>query len=392
MINKKGDYDGKGVAILLLLIALFMVLYMLLLPPEQRDELLNESIGNGISEDDISTKVLLKESPEDVYPTMESSILHEINPINLFIKSKPVTNLLIDTLEVKRTLFSNKPQRLTFDVEDLTNLEDILLFFTVEESKGDLIVELNDMLVFDGKTQDVETIKLPLNYIEKNNVLDIRAGSPGLLFWSSNFHAINDLSIKETYQLTNPKEERIFSMPKYEQDNLKNAVLTYQYYCNALNKDITNLKILLNNHIILDKTIRCTGGSESIEIDRQFFKEGNNKIEFTVGDGDFQFSKIRLDTELGKSVFPTYHFDIKDSDFDYVEADMADVIFNLDLRDGNRKKARIIVNNKELIMDTEENSYSKDISSYVEEGDNLIKIVPQSAFYISDLEIKFQES
>ena len=55
--------DDVGFAILLLLIALFMILYILLLPPEQRDDILNQSVSNGLTEDDVQTKVLFVEKP-----------------------------------------------------------------------------------------------------------------------------------------------------------------------------------------------------------------------------------------------------------------------------------------------------------------------------------------
>jgi len=390
-MNKKGQ-DGKGVAILLLLIALFMVLYILLLPPEQRDYLLNDTIGGSTKGEDFNPKIVLIENPGYVNPNKESSVRHDLSSINLFIKSEPTSKKLADNLEISKSIINNKPYVLTFDVDDKSNLKDMILFFSVEDSKGNLIVRLNNNIIYDGKTKSAETIKLPINFIKEDNTLEIRSSSPGLFFWRKNFYILNNIGIKETYQLTNPKEERIFSIPKYEITSLSNAKLIYQYYCSDLEKDLTTLKIFLNEKNILDKLTGCSGGSESVEIDKTYFKEGNNQIEFVIGEGDFQFSNVYIESELKEKVYPVYHFEIDEDDFDFLQSGDAEARLRISMNEDIRKRVSILINNKEINVDTNENEFSREITSYVENGDNILRIIPQNTFYLDELEIKLLES
>ncbi len=387
-----GQPDGKGVAILLLLIALFMILYILLLPPEQREDILNQSVSNGVSEENVQTKVLFIETPGEIYPTKEDTVVHEMSPANIFIKSDPKTSILADSLEISKSLISNKPQTLTFDVEDISNLKDILLFFSVADTKGKLIVKINDHQIFDGEIGNVETIKLPINYINKKNKLELKASSPGIFIFSRNHHSLEEIGIKETYQLTNPKEERIFSIPKYEASSMQKAVLSYQIYCNKLEKNTTPFKIFVNDNLVLDKLLPCMGSTESLEIDKSKLKEGTNDLEFNIGEGDFQLSKIELRTELKEKQYPTYHFEIQNDDYKFVEQNKADINLRLEMNEEGRKISRVILNNKEIVVDTENELFTRDVSSFVNEGENIIKIIPQNTFSIDKLELKLEEN
>ena len=73
MKNKKGQESGSSIAVLILLMALFILLYVLLLPPEERETILNQSI-DGTSSEVITPKVLLSESPGQLYPEKERLI------------------------------------------------------------------------------------------------------------------------------------------------------------------------------------------------------------------------------------------------------------------------------------------------------------------------------
>jgi len=57
---------------------------------------------------------------------------------------------------------------------------------------------------------------------------------------------------------------------------------------------------------------------------------------------------------------------------------------------GDSKKARIQINSKYINLDTTEDEYSKDISSFAEEGDNLIKLIPSETFTIEALKINLE--
>lgn len=389
MKNKRGQESGAGVAVLLLLIALFMILYILLLPPEERENILNQSIPKeGGTSEEVTPSVLLSENPGEVFPTKESDIVHDISPINIFIKTEPTTRLLANTLEISRGLFSSKPQILTFPIEDLTNIKSAILFFSVKEAKGNLEIWLNNHIIEDSKLEGAQTIDLPVNYLKKDNTLELKASNPGILFFMKNYYNLESIGIKESYEKINPKEDRSFSVPEYEKNSLQKSTLKYQIYCNKLDKE-TDFRIYLNDKDVLSKIVSCIAGSEELDLPIEKISKGTNKLTFMIGDGDFQISQIKVEDELKEKSNPVYHFDVDESNYDDVSGDLAHVIVHLKLA-GTNKKAEIIINNKQFSIDTNDNEYSKDISEFINEGDNFIKIVPKNTFTIDLLEVKVQ--
>ena len=115
---------------LVLIIGLFIVLFVLLLPPKDREELLNQTGSQDTGTDGVKVngvETLVLESPGFVSDSEKGEIKHEINPITLFVKTSPEIIELADSAVVERSLFSEKEQNFAFGVEDLENLEDVKL-------------------------------------------------------------------------------------------------------------------------------------------------------------------------------------------------------------------------------------------------------------------------
>ena len=386
MKNRRGQESGAGIAVLILLIALFMVLYILLLPPEKREEILNQTIGPSNGGTTAVSRVLLSESPGEVFQTKNSNVVHDISPLNIFIKTEPSTKLLANAIEISKGFLSSNPKTLTFPIDDLTNLKSVILFFSVTNSKGNIQIWLNNHIIVDSKLDGAQTIDLPVNYLTKNNVIEIKASSPGILFFVTNYYTLENVGIKESYQILNPKEERSFTVPTDELDSLQKSTLDYDIYCNKLDTT-TDLRIYLNDKDVLSKLVTCIAGSETVEFPIEDVKEGTNVITFMIGEGDFRFSNIKIENELKEKSNPIYHFDVSSDDANSVVSGLSHVTLTLKL-EGASKKANIIVNDKQFSLDTTEKEFSKDISDYINEGDNFIKIVPNNTFTISLLEIK----
>ena len=69
---KKAQASSSSIAVLVVLIALFLVVYILLLPAEDRQSLLNEgslSDSNPSSTDYVSSSIILQESPGNLQDT-----------------------------------------------------------------------------------------------------------------------------------------------------------------------------------------------------------------------------------------------------------------------------------------------------------------------------------
>ena len=113
---KKGQSAGN-IGVLVFLIAAFLALFILLLPSEDRQELLrtNNSIS---SNDDFNTVVLLSQSPGLLNTLTADESLHKIDSINLFLRDEPIVSDLASKLTVREGVFSSDVRKLTFKIDD----------------------------------------------------------------------------------------------------------------------------------------------------------------------------------------------------------------------------------------------------------------------------------
>ncbi len=387
-MSKKAQ-SGKEVAVVILLIALFMVLYILLLPPEERESLLNTtSSSNGA----LAVKTILSESPGEIFPVKEAQISHDIQSMNIFFKLEPTTVNLASELSITKNIFSENSQIQTFNLESLTNLKDIILFFKVKDESGDLEIKLNDNLIFSGeiKKGEIKSISLSINQLKKENILDLRVSSPGIAFWRTNEYILEDIKLKETFERINPREERVFTLPSSELSNIKKSTLTYLNYCNSLDGDNTRLKIYINDDQTFSGIVNCASGSSTLEIPIKSLKEDQNKLIFVIEKGDFTVTNIKILNNLKEKSYTSYNFDIAPADYDSIYNGENNLILKLTFPETGSKRAKILVNDKEITMDTNKKIYSQEISGSVTSGTNLIKIIPSNTFIVDNLKVTLE--
>ena len=114
----ENQISGSSIGVLIFLIALFFVVYLLLIPAADRDELLN----NGeITDKDGSTKkslesgsILLSESPGILRNSLGEEIVHDFSSISIGIKSEPEVSTLATRFDISSQLFSSKSQDVVF--------------------------------------------------------------------------------------------------------------------------------------------------------------------------------------------------------------------------------------------------------------------------------------
>ena len=386
---RKGQHEGKGVAILVLIIGLFMVLYILFLPPEQRQELLGEDNGTGVSQS--GAKTLLLESPGLVSSAKEFKTKHEISSVNVFMKIEPELVPLASKLEVKRSLFKKSFQSLSFSIDDLSDLDKASLSFSATDVKGELQIELNGIKFYEGEVNGAKIIEIPKGLLRSSNKLVFMVDSPGIAFWSTHHYTLSIIALKEEFERINSRERRLFNIGESEKDNMNDAELNYFLYCNSLEGDNSLLKIYLNKNELFSGLIRCAGTSMSTEIDPDDLNSGSNELLFVIDKGDFLLSNIKVETGSKESKTFEYRFSLDSDEFMDVQDDVKNVILKLELDKNNKsKRATIFVNGNEVILNTNTNEFTKDVSSFVEEGDNLIKIVPGIEFNVNILKVSLE--
>lgn len=386
MAAKKGQ-GGVEVSILVILIALFILIYVILLPPAEREVLLNETLEAGVSGLEPGAKVLFSESPGKVYSYSNNIQTAKLEPVRLYSKDETETSSLVKSLAVSRNLLKDNFRNIIFNLEDLDSLEELKLFMLVDEADGTLTIKLNNNIVYQGAlTADQLPITLPNEYLQASNKLTFSVSLGGI--FSSNYYILKDISLVKVYSREKTEAKRLFFVDMAEGERAKSVKLKYIVNCNQLEPRGV-LTIKLNNYVESKDTIFCEYSDEiSLPLDRDHLSnDGRNRLDFSVDMGDYSLEQMSIVTELGKSIYPKYVFDIDSELYSELQSGSKELILKLKFKNTDRKKASIIIQDMQFSFDTSSGEYSKDITSMVDDGANYIKIVPKNNFEILSLQI-----
>jgi len=97
---------------------------------------------------------------------------------------------------------------------------------------------------------------------------------------------------------------------------------------------------------------------------------------------------LKIETESSESQRPTYFFSISENQFSDIKAGTRSIKLKMLLnRIGVLKNARILINNHEILLQTDKSSFERNLKDYIIEGTNFIRIVPISSFNIVGLKV-----
>ena len=384
---KKSQTSAGSIAVFVILLALFMVLYLLFLPPKDRANLLGE---NKTSEDTngnnggttASGNVLLTQSLGLLKPFEKETSTHEIDSVQLFLKDEPMTEDLATSISVSKSMFSTETKQLRFNIDDLTNLNKVTLFFLVTQAKGELIIELNNIEIFNGKASGLQDVTLPLGVLKESNTLTFRVSSAS--FFSKNVYSLNNIKLRESFELTNTKELRSFVLTASETGD---ADLNFFVFCNSAPIG-SRLRIFANDEEVFNNVISCISTEKTVEINADDLKEGTNSLLFEIDKGDFLLNDIELKVKLEEGGGKTYKFSLTEKQLNALLDGGDEIKLLMNFNDDKQKSATININGNEFTLDTKDLDYERFITSLVKEGNNFIRITPSNEFTVDLLEVK----
>ena len=383
---KKSQTSAGSISILIVLIALFMVLYLIFIPPQDRKELLgiNETSENGETPGTGSGagNVLLSQNVGLLKPSTSDESEHEIDSLQLYMKNEPFIDDLASSITVSRSAFSKETRTLNFNIEDINNLDKVTLYFFVSEARGNLIISLNYVEIFNSKARGLQNAVLPRDLLEESNVLtfDVSSGS----FFAKNTYSLTQIKINEVFELTNTKEERDVVLSASETGK---GELSFYLFCNKAPIG-SRLRIFANSEEIFNNVISCASSAKTAEIDEDILEEGENTFLFEIDKGDFLLNDLKLKVELEEGGSRTYKFAVAEKQMDDILDSAKEVKLTMNFKDDRQKRAVISINGNEFSLDTEELEHERFITSYIKEGNNFIRINPENEFTIDLLEIK----
>ncbi|MAG15742.1 hypothetical protein CMO88_01645 [Candidatus Woesearchaeota archaeon] len=384
MRNKKAQPSGAGAASLIIVIALFILVYILFLPSEDRKELIEGDDSEvSASEREAIASVLLEESPGTITKIKEREFEHNIPSFNLFTEKEDAILKKVDSVFIESSGISSKA--IPIFIKDKT--ENSKLSFSVNEHGGRLTIVFNDEEVFKGEIgETLEPLSIDL---KEENLIEFSVDSPPKWqFWRNNFYDLRNVQISSTVEkLANKEALHTFFVSKEEADkeNIEDAFIRYFVDCNV--NEVDKLSVFLNGNLLSAKVPDCESFEKTF-IDPDDFIEGKNELLFSSEQGRYLIDRTAVKTTLRKAISPVYFFDINQSQFDLIDNNTINTSLSLKFIDDDEKKNAIIeVNQHRISLDTRQDAFSKNIDLFVNEGSNSIRITPERTLHVLELKV-----
>lgn len=402
MFGTKGQ--GSGAATLVAIITLLIVLYILFIPPESREELLglNSSSTSTSSSSSTSSYVHYNKTlslscegvPGRVDYLSQKEIEHNIAVTTVMTKTSASIIKDVGAIYVKDALFSSKEENVSFGINDVGNTKNILLSFVVKKAGGRLIISLNDNEIFNSEVvgENVEPIVLPREFLMGKNVLVFKTSNPGLVFWRTNEFVLEGVKVTADITDVDARESNnVFLVGSSEKNNLdKSSIRFIVDKCGS--EDSGRLYVTLNGFDIF-KGIPDLNTPLKFEFDGGRLFSGENTLGFRVDSGCYLLDRIVLTSTLKEAFQPFCSFDLSDSEYNDITAGRENV--NLSIKFGistDSQGVQIINEGSVLVNNNARSFYTRGLSqgwiinSYVERGSNTIKIVPKNKMDINKVE------
>jgi len=396
--SRKAQPTGAAAATLVAVIALLIVLYILFLPPNVRDALLdgeNATDRNGGSSSSRSGEnlTLLLEHPGrlDYINQNELEIEHSIPSVNIYSVTEATLLGKADSLYARNNWFNKIFPEMSFPIDDLENINNVMLSFSAEDHEGILTIKLNDKIILSRELSSslVDPIELPKDMLKDENLLVFEISGVNWKFWETNEYLLRNIKLTaDVTDVTKQRARNIFTLSSTEKNNLKRAFL--KFYPDCIPTKVDRLTILLNGHSIFSAVPDC-GILRPIEFPTQILKSGENDIIFSTPKGSYLIDNVVIKTELKELTHPVYYFEINESQWEDLLDDDLDVLLKFNFVDDlERKQARLYINGHLTHLDTKESEYERYIDPLVTKGNNGLEIIPQTTLNIVKLEVKLK--
>ena len=116
--------------------------------------------------------------------------------------------------------------------------------------------------------------------------------------------------------------------------------------------------------------------------------EGPNSVVFKTERGSYSIEQVKLLIDAKDQRSYLQFFEVNDKDFSSIRK--GDKHVNVSIRfvdDGEDKKADLVINGHNRRIEQDEPDFSRDITEWIEDGNNYVEIVPKDELRILDLEV-----
>lgn len=390
-VNKKGQ---AAAATLLAIISAAMILFVILVSPEERESLLTDGTDPSVSTSSevVDTEILLSESPGRVEYLSLNEVQHSLPSVRIYTRSDSMVLSQKSSIYSKNGLFSDAPSNVVAIVDDLEETDSLVLSFTVNDARGNLIVKFNgeELMNEEVTTGDTPILQIPDYLIENSNLLVFEMNSPGLVFWRSNFVSLTNMKlVGRVADLENQEASNTFIISDTEYYNLENLVLNFQPECNE--QVVGRLHVSINDYNVYSGIPDCGLKMTPIEFSPALVYNGENKIIFKTEYEEYQLFHVNLISNLEEVDYTTYYFNLDYEQQQAIESENNAIKLNLEfIDDTTSKKGYVLVNGHKTHFDTKEISETIDIGGDIVQGNNALKLIPSKTIEIRELIVELK--
>lgn len=394
---KRGQ--AAGAAVLLAIIAGLIIMFIILVNPSDRAELLDldEDDDTDTSDDEIDEanveENLLTENPGRIDYLSQREIEHSLPVVNIYTRTDSKVVAEKNSIYAKKSLFSEEIGRFTFPVTDLEHAENLLLAFEVKDIAGNLKISLNGEEVYNGlpAVGNIPPINLPQHLLQEANELAFMLSSPGIAFWSTNKASLSKVKVVgDITDISAQSSSNIFLVSETEKSNLEKVVLRFQPACKFT--EVGPLIITVNGRELYNAVPDCDLEMIPIEFSPDLVHIGENELVFRATKGTYVLSHVQIKSELEEVDFPTYYFDLSEEDYQDLQSDDLRLRLSLEFVDVvSSKYGDVVFNGHLLHFDTKEVSLTIDLGEDIERGSNSLKLKPRKTLEVRELKVDLVE-
>ncbi len=394
--KKRGQkhLEGGNAAALITMLIIIIVLYIVLLPPAERDELLGDDSNGGTYDNgEDSNLTLLSENPGTLSFISQKDADKDIPNVYLFKDSNAQVIEKFNNFYIRNGWFDKIKKNITFTISDLENTEGVMLSLMTKKNKGILTIKLNGETIYeyDVNTLNVDPVELNKGLLKEINVLEFSTSGVGWKFWKTNEYDFEGVRvIGDVTDISKQKSRNIFTLTESEYQNLDSAEIRFVPYCSQTT-DVGLLDASINNRKVYSAVPVCDDPvKQSFSIN--ILNSGENNIVFKSNKGSYSVEQIRIGLDLKETQKILYYFELNESQFESItEEDKKSNLYITFVDDDEEKKLDISINGHLTSIRQDEPDYSKDITHWVEEGNNYIEIRPRTTLYMVKLEVKYED-
>lgn len=383
------ENTANGALGVIFLIAIFLFLYLVIIPAEDRAEFIDVdttsvgtagSSGSGSSTSGFGTPIntfLYEEQIGRLQHLDNDRKVVSLTSSALFSRNDAGTIASTATVYTKKSALGAQQDELRFELDNPSATQSVLLTFQTMQANGRLIITLNGEEIYNNEitSQTIPPITLPKEHLHTSNVLIFEASSPGFTFWATNEYTLESVRVvADRTDTTGLQAATQFVLSSTERNNIERAQLRFRHECRPY--EIDNINVRINDHTVISKAPLC-GEFEFVEFVPEHLRSGENAIMFTSSDSGYIADQVQIILDFEEAGYPLYFFEITEEELDNIDKNTIGAYLDVRFADQDQKYLNAIVNGYSLSINTDDRDYSLDIESYLREGTNSLKLEPR---------------